>query len=447
MYVIEQEWERIIEYLRKEFEIQNVSFATWIRPLQIHKIIGQTVYLKVKSSAWADYLQARYSVPLRISIEEITGEVVDIEFVIDGEKIQYKKYEMNKGRRLGLNERYTFDSFVVGSNNNFAYSASYAVAKSPGDVYNPLFIYSPAGLGKTHLLHSIANYVANNKLRERIVYATSEMFTNELIETLRRGGGKTSMDRFREKYREADILLVDDIQFIIGKESTQEEFFHTFNDLYMAGKQIVISSDRPPKEMKTLEERLKGRFECGLIADIGAPEYETRMAILRRRIEQELWERYAISDEILQYIAMNIRMNVRELEGALTKVVAWCKLNQHKELIDITVAEEILKDFVSDSLEKKISEEMILEHVAEHYFVRVEDIKSKKRNAKIVIPRQVSMYLLRDLTDLTLEAIGMILGGRNYTTVKYGIEKVTNEMRSNKELETSIGVLKKILGK
>ena len=444
MHTIEKEWKRIIEYLRLEFEIQNVSFATWIEPLQIQKIVDQTVYLKVKSNAWADYLKTRYKVPLQVSIEEVTGEVVDIIFVTGEEILPYSQH--NRSKEFGLNYKYTFDTFVVGDSNKFAYAASYAVAKSPGKVYNPLFIYGNAGLGKTHLLQSIANYIVENSLCSKVVYTTSEMFTNELIETLRKSGQNFSIDKFREKYREADILLIDDIQFVIGKESTQEEFFHTFNHLYMLEKQIVISSDRSPKDMKTLEIRLKTRFECGLIADIGVPEYETRMAILREKIEQECWERYGTSEEVLQYIAMNVSTNVRELEGALTKIIAWCKLNQHKKLTDITVTEEILKDFVSQHVERKISPELVLEYVAEHYLVCVEDLKSKKRSAEIVMPRQVVMYLLRNLTDLTLEKIGHVLGGKNYTTVKYGIEKVEDELKKSKELEQSIKVLKKKLG-
>ena len=441
MNVIEKKWGDIIEYLLQKFDIPQIAFETWIKPLQIQGVKGQILYLKVKDDLWAAYLEKRYKIPLQISIEEITGEMVDITFS------QKESMDIHRWKNLGENEKYTFKTFVVGDNNKFAYRTSYEVAKSPGNFYNPLFIYGPAGLGKTHLLYSIYNFIKKHSPQKKILYTTSEMFTNELIEILRNGQKGFTMDTFREKYRTLDILLIDDIQFIIGKESTQEEFFHTFNYLHMAGKQIVISSDRAPKEMEALAARMKTRFEWGLLVPVSAPEYETRVKILQEKIRQECGKELYLGNEIIEYIAQNVFQNIRSLEGALMKMIAWCKLTQCKSLSDVAVAQEILVDIISGNTGKEISAERILEYVSEQYSICIDDIKSKKRSAEIVRLRQVSMFLIRKLTDLPLEAIGKMVGGRNYTTVKYGIDKIAKAMKEDKELAYNIGVLEKKLGK
>ena len=279
-----------------------------------------------------------------------------------------------------LNPKYTFDTFVVGSNNKFAQAAALAVAESPGDTYNPLFIYGGAGLGKTHLMHSIAHFIIDHDENSKVLYVTSEEFTNELIETIR-NGNNSAMTKFREKYRNIDVLLVDDIQFIIGKESTQEEFFHTFNSLHSAKKQIIISSDKPPKDMEILEERFRSRFEWGLIADITLPDYETRMAILHKKEEMD---GYDINEEVIKYIANNIKSNIRELEGAINKVMAFAKLE--KKEVTLELAEQALKDIISPDEKKVITPDYIISMVAEHFDVTVDDLCGNKRNSKIVTP-------------------------------------------------------------
>ena len=347
-------------------------------------------------------------------------------------QVQDTRYE-----EAHLNPKYTFDTFVVGSNNKFAQAAALAVAESPGDTYNPLFIYGGAGLGKTHLMHSIAHFILEHDENSRVLYVTSEEFTNELIETIR-NGNNTAMSKFREKYRNIDVLLVDDIQFIIGKESTQEEFFHTFNSLHSAKKQIIISSDKPPKDMEILEERFRSRFEWGLIADITLPDYETRMAILHKNEEMN---GYNISEDVIKYIATNIKSNIRELEGAFNKVMAGAKLE--KKEVTLELAEQALKDIISPDEKKVITPEYIISVVAEHYGVTPADLSGNKRNSKIVMPRQVSMYLCREIISTPLKNIGKALGNRDHTTVMHGIEKIENELQNDDNLKNTIDILKK----
>ena len=338
-----------------------------------------------------------------------------------------KKKTKTAAEKAGLNPKYTFDTFVVGGNNNFAHAASLAVAESPGEVYNPLFIYGGVGLGKTHLMHSIAHFILDKNAKKKVLYVTSETFTNELIEALKNGrtaGNESAMSKFRDKYRNNDVLLIDDIQFIIGKESTQEEFFHTFNHLHTSGKQIIISSDKPPKDIETLEARLRTRFEWGLIADISAPDYETRMAILQKKIELDHLEKYNIPRDVLQYIAENIKTNIRELEGSLNKLIALYKLNNN-DVIDISLASEALKDIVSSQNNRKVTPELILDIVSDHFGISIADLKSNKRSADIANPRQISMYLIRTMTEVPLKGIGIILGGKDHSTVKYGVETVS----------------------
>ena len=316
------------------------------------------------------------------------------------------------------------------------------MAESPGEVYNPLFLYGGVGLGKTHLMHSIAHFVLNKNPKKRVLYVTSETFTNELIHALK-NGKETSMADFRDKYSNNDVLLIDDIQFIIGKESTQEEFFHTFNHLHTSGKQIIISSDRPPKDIETLEARLRTRFEWGLIADISAPDYETRMAILQKKIELDHLEKYNIPNDVLEYIATNVKKNIRELEGSLNKLIALYRLEQNKREIDIPLAAEALKDIISSENNRVVTPELILDIVSDHFGISVSDIKSGKRNADLATARQIVMYLCRNMTDVPLKSIGFLLGGKNHSTIKHGVEKIEKEIKENETLNNTVDIIKK----
>ena len=446
MNIVEEKWPEIIEHLRVEHELSNVSFTTWIQPLKVYEVIQNTVFILVNMNASVEYIEKKYLLPLKVCIAEITGTEFEVVFISeDDEKLNeiqnmsieasQKKRTKSAAEKAGLNPKYTFDTFVVGGNNKFAHAASLAVAESPGQAYNPLFLYGGVGLGKTHLMHSIAHFTLQNNPKKKVLYVTSETFTNELIESLKNGktsGNESAMSKFRDKYRNNDVLLIDDIQFIIGKESTQEEFFHTFNH-HTLGKQIIISSDKPPKDIETLEARLRTRFEWGLIADISSPDYETRMAILKKKIELDHLEKYNIPDEVLQYIATNIKTNIRELESSLNKLIALYKLNNNEGTIDIALAAEALKDLISSKNNREVTPELILDIVADHYNITVADLKSNKRNADIANPRQVSMYLMRNMIEKenSLKTIGIILGGKDHSTVKYGIEKIESEMKKD----------------
>ena len=326
---------------------------------------------------------------------------------------------------------------MVGNNNKFAHAAALAVAESPGKMYNPLFIHGGAGLGKTHLMHSIAHFILNENPEKKVLYVTSEYFTNELIDSIR-NGNNTSMTKFREKYRSVDVLLIDDIQFIIGKESTQEEFFHTFNDLHNNKKQIIISSDKPPKDIETLEARLRSRFEWGLIADISSPDFETRMAILHKKEETD---GYDIDNEVIKYIAMNIKSNIRELEGALNKLVALSNLENRE--ITVRLAEEALKDIISPDEKKEITPALIISVVAEHFHITEDDIKSNKRNTEVVFPRQIAMYLCSNMTSVGLKKIGSEMGNRDHSTVLHGSKKIASEIKTSDSTRNIVEILKK----
>ena len=342
MEQIIEKWEEILRTVKEEHELTDISFKTWLEPLKVFDVKDNTLYILVPDEQMGlNYITKKYTLPIKVAVAEIIGKDYEIEFVLPE---QAKSMRTPKPMafvntesidKSSLNPNYTFDTFVVGNNNKLAHAASLAVAESPGEVYNPLFLYGGVGLGKTHLMHSIAHFIQSNNPDVKILYVSSETFTNELIEAIR-NGNNTAMTKFREKYRNIDVLLIDDIQFIIGKESTQEEFFHTFNELYLAKKQIVISSDKPPKDMETLEERIRSRFECGLTADIGSPDYETRMAILRRKEEMD---NFHLDDEILKYIATNIKSNIRELEGALNKLLAYSNLEQTEITMEVAMKE------------------------------------------------------------------------------------------------------------
>ncbi len=397
-----EKWEEIINTVKKEHELSEVSFDTWIRPLEVYGIDGNKLYILVPSEQMGlSYISKKYYLPLKVAIAEITGTEYDIEFIlpdqadslsIKGSKNKNKKQPSAKADRSNLNPNYTFDTFVVGNNNRFAHSASLAVAESPGEAYNPLYIYGGPGLGKTHLMHSIGHFILDQKPDTKVIYVTSEEFTNEVIESIRNGNA-SSMTKFRDKYRTVDVLMIDDIQFIIGKESTQEEFFHTFNALQTQGKQIILTSDKPPKEMETLEERIRSRFEWGLMADIGVPDYETRMAILRKKAESD---NFIIDDDILDYIANNIKSNIRELEGALNKLLAYHNL----ENVNITmeIAEKELANIITPDKPREITPQLIIEVVSEHFHISVDQMMSKNRSSDIAKPRQIAMYLCKTMT-------------------------------------------------
>ena len=451
MNIVEENWEQILNKMKLEYCSSNISYNTWIAPLTVYEVTDDTVYILVKLKASLEHIEEKYMLPFKVCIAEVTGKEYEISFVTeDNVIIQEKKDNVVKKQKsnalfenANLNSKYTFDTFVVGSNNNFAHAASLAVAESPGEIYNPLFIYGGVGLGKTHLMHSIAHFILENDPSKKVLYVTSETFTNELIDALKVGknGNELAMTTFREKYRNNDVLLIDDIQFIIGKESTQEEFFHTFNHLHVSGKQIIISSDKPPKDIETLEARLRTRFEWGLIADISSPDYETRMAILRKKEELDGLERYHIPDEVLQYIANNIKSNIRELEGSLNKLIALSNLE--KKPIDIPLAAEALKDMISPDDNRVITPELIIDVVSEHFNIPIAELKGKKRNAEIVLPRQIVMYLCRAMTDTLLKTVGIILGGKDHASVSHGVKKIEHEITIDEALNNTVNIIKK----
>ena len=445
---IKENWNLIKETLRKEYELSDISYTTWIEPLNFHRVKDNVVIIMIPSDQAHDlnYISSKYKIFFQVTIAEMMNHTYDISFILEKDALDEDENEVSSAKKTvyninhenaNLNPKYIFDTFVVGSNNKFAHSASLAVAESPGKVYNPLYIYGGAGLGKTHLMHSIGHFILDQNPNMKILYVTSEDFTNEVIECIR-SGDAVKMNKFREKYRTVDALLIDDVQFIIGKESTQEEFFHTFNTLHSVGKQIILSSDKPPKDMETLEERLRSRFEWGLIADIQAPDYETRMAILQKNAEIYNKE---IDDEVFQYIANNIKSNIRELEGAFNKIIAFSKLN--KVDINITYAEEALKDVIYPDQPKIITPSLIIEVVADHFGVNPDDITSKKRNSEFVMPRQIAMYLCRNIIGMSLADIAKLLGKKDHTTVIHGIKKITAEIETDEEIKNKIEVINK----
>lgn len=453
MNEIKDRWNEIKEIIRDEYDLTAISFNNWVEPLQFYKVEDDIVTILIPSAQarLLKYIQKNYYFCFKATISELMNHEYDVVFIAEEDAIAEKKdasAEQDRPKKgvnslkyenANLNNKYKFDTFVVGSNNKFAHSAALAVAESPGEAYNPLYLYGGAGLGKTHLMHSIGHFVLEQNQDKKVLYVTSEQFTNEVIESIR-SGNAAAMTKLRDKYRTVDVLLVDDVQFIIGKESTQEEFFHTFNVLHSAGKQIIISSDKPPKEMETLEERFRSRFEWGLIADIQPPDYETRMAILRKNAEMYDKE---IDDEIIQYIATNIKSNIRELKGALNKVMANARLN--KQELNLALAEDALKDVIYPDQRREVSPSLIIDVVAEHFNISKEDITSKKRNSEYVIPRQIIMYLCRHMTESTFQMIAAYLGKKDHTTVIHGVEKIEEKIKTDEDLRNKIETIQKKL--
>lgn len=442
----EDAWKVISDYCKSK--ITDIAYNTWIsriQPVDLDFDNG-TAYLLVPNDFHAQTLRRCYMSLLNEGFEEIFGTKFNIEFRTPANAPKKSKPSAAASITTSAatapllqspdssSYEYTFDTFIVGSSNKFAHAACLAVATNPSHAYNPLFLYGNSGLGKTHLLYAIGNEIKKNDPSKVICYIKGDDFTVELVESLR----LAKMNEFRQKYRQADILLVDDVQFIGGKESTQEEFFHTFNSLHSAKKQIIISSDKPPKDMEILEERFRSRFEWGLIADITLPDYETRMAILHKKEEMD---GYDINEDVIKYIANNIKSNIRELEGAINKVMAFAKLE--KKEVTLELAEQALKDIISPDEKKVITPDYIISMVAEHFDLSVDDLAGNKRNSKIVTPRQIAMYLCREIISTPLKTIGKNLGNRDHTTVMHGIDKIEKEIANDENLKNTIDTLKK----
>ncbi|MCF8010173.1 MAG: chromosomal replication initiator protein DnaA [Clostridiales bacterium] len=432
-----QVWQQTISILKEK--ISPHSFNTWITSMKPHSYINNTFYIQVPNYFSRDWLKSNYSPLIKKILKDFLQENIEIKFLLENEdppsnyepvrKKAYNPSDMTDLIHSYLNPKYTFDTFVVGNSNRFAHAASFAVAESPARAYNPLFIYGGVGLGKTHLMHAIGHYIRDNHKESTVAYVTSEKFTNDLINAIK---DDQTVD-FRAKYRSVDILLIDDIQFLAGKERTQEEFFHTFNTLYEANKQLIISSDRPPKEIPTLEDRLRSRFEWGLITDIQTPDLETRIAILRKKAQLE---KLTVPDETIYFIADRIQSNIRELEGALIRVIAMSSLNQDE--INPETAAAALKDLIPEKKNVPITIEIIQKNVSDHFNIRQEEIKNKKRTRTIVFPRQIAMYLSRELTDMSLPKIGEKFGGRDHTTVIHAYEKIVSELEKDPSLQKTI---------
>ncbi|ACX51178.1 chromosomal replication initiator protein DnaA [Ammonifex degensii KC4] len=427
-------WKEILANLEKV--VARHSFEHWLKPLRPVACANQTVYIAVPNHFSKDWLTQRYAPILKQAFSEALGMDLAVKFILAEEEPLYINLEAKNNSAVitppQLNPKYTFENFVVGNSNRFAHAAALAVAEAPARAYNPLFIYGGVGLGKTHLMHAIGHHILSRRPDLKVAYVTTEKFTNEMIDALQ----MNRTQQFREKYRNVDVLLIDDIQFLAGKERTQEEFFHTFNTLYEAARQIVISSDRPPKEIPTLEERLRSRFEWGLITDIQPPDFETRVAILRKKAQLE---NVTVPDETLLFIADRIQSNIRELEGAFIRVVAFAALTNSP--ITPETAATVLKDIFHAPRKKEVTVETIQEVVAKYYNLKPEDLRGKKRHRAVALPRQIAMYLARELTDLSLPKIGELFGGRDHTTVLHACEKISAALKEDLKLQGVVSEL------
>lgn len=429
---IQEIWEKTLQIIKTE--LTEVSFNTWLKTLEPVAIQNQKFILEVPNKFNKEILETRYTGLIANAVKQVTSKQYELDFILPEnnqaaiqDSLQSKNSDLFEPPKL--NPKYVFGEFVIGNSNRFAHAASLAVAEAPAKAYNPLFIYGGVGLGKTHLMHAIGHYILDHNANARVVYVSSEKFTNELINSIK----DDKNEEFRNKYRTVDVLLVDDIQFIAGKERTQEEFFHTFNALHEANKQIIVSSDRPPKEIPTLEDRLRSRFEWGLITDIQVPDFETRIAILRKKAELEDID---IPNEVLHFIAKKIKSNIRELEGALIRIVAYSSLTNREITVDL--AAEALKDIISSSKPRQVNVDLIKDIVAQYYNVQVKDFESKRRTRSISYPRQIAMYLCREMTDMSLPKIGEEFGGRDHTTVIHAYDKISSDVGTNDDLKNKI---------
>lgn len=435
---IDEIWKKTCSLLKDA--LAEVSYETWVATLKPLDIVDNRFLFEASTPFHKNMISSRYSELVRNALRSATRTDFELEIYLPGETAAERERTLEHSPGVlptnMLNPKYTFDTFVIGNSNRFAHAASLAVAESPSDAYNPLFLYGGVGLGKTHLMHAIGHYMLHENPAIKLVYITSENFTNELISAIQNNRNT----EFREKFRNVDVLMVDDIQFIAGRDSTQEEFFHTFNQLHASGKQIIISSDKPPRDIPTLEERLRSRFEWGLIADIQKPDYETRIAILRKKAQVEHID---VSDDIIAFIAEKIESNIRELEGSLTRIIAYASLSGKP--LTMAVAEEALKNILSIKDPKRITPDMITQAVSDFYGISPADVKSSKRNREIALPRQIAMYLTRDMTDLSLPRIGDAFGGRDHTTVMHACDKIGQMQRTDPALKNALIELRKTI--
>ncbi|MEI6308657.1 MAG: chromosomal replication initiator protein DnaA [bacterium] len=432
----EQLWEETRQVLRRE--MSRPSYDTWLKNTKPLSLEDNVLLLGVPSDFARDWLQTRLYASIQQALHSVRSEEIEVEFRVvsmEPAELPLAADDPSQERRHHFNPRYTFGSFVVGASNRFAHAACLAVATAPGRAYNPLFVYGGVGLGKTHLLQAIGNHMLEATPQLKVIYLSSEKFTNDVINGIRdhRMGG------FRDHYRTVDVILIDDIQFIAGKESTQEEFFHTFNALHDASKQIILTSDKLPREIPTLEDRLRSRFEWGLLADIQLPDLETRIAILKKRTELEAID---LPAEVLSYIAYNITSNIRELEGALTRILAYASL--YNQEIDLSMTMYVLKDLIPVTT-RPLSVAEIQKAVAGYFQIPTEVLLAKKRSRDVVIPRHIAMYLAREMTDFSLPQLGESFGGRDHTTVLYACDKIKTEKEADINLQTALDEIRKLL--
>jgi chromosomal replication initiator protein len=436
-----------------QVSLSPANFETWLRDTRLVDVDEQRFRIAVPNGFAKDWLETRYRSLISQTLARVVGYSVQVEFVVapagqtpvpaeapvQAVRVEPTRVGAPEGPAAGttsLNPRYMFSNFIVGSANRLAHAASLSVAERPGHAYNPLFLYGGVGLGKTHLMHAIGNAVAAKFPRKRVVYATSEKFTNEFITSIQQG----KIDEFRARYRRIDLLLIDDIQFIADKERTQEEFFHTFNTIHEDGKQIVLSSDRPPKAILTLEERLRSRFEWGLIADLTAPDLETRIAILRAKAEEQGVQ---ITSDVIEFIARKVVSNIRELEGALNRIVAYASMGAMP--ISIELAQAVLSNVLYNPKKRLVTPEKIAQAVSEYYGVAMDALKGQKREKSIVVPRQIAMFLMREETEVSLLRIGAELGGRDHSTVLHAYDKINREMQVNDELRREVSAVRELI--
>ncbi len=446
----EQIWSAVQEELR--YQLAKPSYETWVKNTSLQSYEGTTFRIGVPSKLAKDWLEDRFAGLIQETLVAVTGTEAEVEFVVaasnarrlaeeeEGDDRSFAAEELASEvpaiPQSELNEKFKFSSFVVGNNSRFAHAAANAVADAPGQAYNPLFLYGGVGLGKTHLMHAIGHEVRRRFPKKRVSYLTSEQFMNEVIASIQ----TAQMSDFRHKYRTVDVLLIDDVQFLAGKDRTKEEFFHTFNALHEINKQIVISSDRPPKEIPTLEDRLRSRFEWGLIADIQPPDFETRLAILKSKLGSGGG---FVSEDVLTFIAHKVQKNIRELEGALTRIIAFASI--HQKEVDAEAAAVLLSDIIPAASRRPISIDAIQRVVSDHYNISPEDMKGKRRDKHIVFPRQVAMYIVREETPSSLPVIGQAFGGRDHTTALHSIEKIANELKEDEQLRYEIQSLRERL--